>query len=59
MSKKCKSKNELIDMLKTIRNEWPEGINPVTKVIPDKKKEMKRGKLKYKLYKKEENNEEI
>ncbi len=41
MSKK-KSENPMIDSLKKLRNTWPEGISPVTKVIPDKKKESKK-----------------
>lgn len=43
-----KVNNPLFNELKKLRNEWPEGINPVTKVIPDKKKEQKKGRQKYK-----------
>ena len=52
-------KVSMIDELKSMRNEWPEGFDPTTKVIPDKKKEFKKGKEKYKYnYVKEYNDEE-
>lgn len=42
------SKNSMLEELKKLRNTWPDGVNPVTKVIPDKKKEYRNGKRKYK-----------
>lgn len=57
-----KYQNQMYNALKKLRNEWPEGINPATKVMPDKKKELKKGKQKYKKnyideYRKDEGNE--
>lgn len=62
MKEKSSKKVSMMDELKSLRNEWPEGFSPVTKVIPDKKKELKRGKEKYRRdyvseYKNERGNE--
>lgn len=37
-------KNSTYKRLKKMRNTWPTGVNPVTKVIPNKKKDVKRTK---------------
>jgi hypothetical protein len=45
--KRSEIKLKLQNLIGSMRGSWG-SINPITKIIPDKKKEYKRGKLKHK-----------